>query len=86
MKDTADAVGRFPIDAFHLLATFAIGATTVWKAVREANMKVDLAAPLHVFSPRHLIGDGLRLFADGASGRLAGSASRAAGVHLVPAV
>jgi protein PsiE len=32
MKDTADTVGRFLVDAFHLLALFAIGATTVWSA------------------------------------------------------
>jgi len=33
MKATADAVGRFLVDAFHLLALFAIGGTTVWSAV-----------------------------------------------------
>jgi protein PsiE len=33
MKDTADKIGRFLTDAFHLLALFAIGATTVWSAV-----------------------------------------------------
>jgi len=32
MKDTADAVGEFLVDAFHYLALFAIGATTVWSA------------------------------------------------------
>jgi protein PsiE len=32
MKDTADAIGRFLVDAFHILALFAIGATTVWSA------------------------------------------------------
>ena len=32
MKDTADAVGGFLVDAFHYLALFAIGATTVWSA------------------------------------------------------
>src|ERR1700716_1440955 len=32
MKDTADAVGQFLVDAFHLLALFIIGATTVWSA------------------------------------------------------
>jgi phosphate starvation-inducible membrane PsiE len=32
MKDTADAIGIFLVDAFHLLALFAIGATTVWSA------------------------------------------------------
>ena len=30
MKELADAVGTFLVDAFHLLALFAIGATTVW--------------------------------------------------------
>src|ERR1700737_3835849 len=33
MKDTADAVGQFLVDAFHFLALFVIGATTVWSAV-----------------------------------------------------
>jgi protein PsiE len=33
MKDTADTIGKFLVDAFHLLALFAIGATTVWSAV-----------------------------------------------------
>lgn len=32
MKDFADAIGTFLVDAFHLLALFAIGATTVWSA------------------------------------------------------
>jgi phosphate starvation-inducible membrane PsiE len=32
MKDTADTVGTFLVDAFHFLALFAIGATTVWSA------------------------------------------------------
>jgi phosphate starvation-inducible membrane PsiE len=31
-KDAADNIGRFLTDAFHLLALFAIGATTVWSA------------------------------------------------------
>jgi protein PsiE len=30
MKETADTIGTFLVDAFHLLALFAIGATTVW--------------------------------------------------------
>jgi hypothetical protein len=30
MKETVDAVGEFLVDAFHYLALFAIGATTVW--------------------------------------------------------
>ena len=33
MKPAADAVGELLVDAFHLLALFAIGATTVWSAV-----------------------------------------------------
>src|SRR5262245_52409045 len=33
MRDTADAIGEFLVDAFHYLALFAIGATTVWSAV-----------------------------------------------------
>ncbi len=32
MKDIADAIGKLLVDAFHLLALFAIGATTVWSA------------------------------------------------------
>ena len=32
MKEFADAVGTFLVDAFHLLALFVIGATTVWSA------------------------------------------------------
>lgn len=33
MKQLADAVGTLLVDAFHLLALFAIGGTTVWSAV-----------------------------------------------------
>ena len=33
IKDAADKIGAFLVDAFHLLALFAIGATTVWSAV-----------------------------------------------------
>ena len=32
MKDTVDTVGEFLVDAFHYLALFAIGATTLWSA------------------------------------------------------
>ena len=32
MKEAADALGKFLVEAFHLLALFAIGATTVWSA------------------------------------------------------
>jgi protein PsiE len=33
MNAAADAIGEFLVDIFHLLALFAIGATTVWSAV-----------------------------------------------------
>jgi protein PsiE len=33
MKATADAIGGFLVDAFHFLALFAIGGTTVWSAI-----------------------------------------------------
>jgi phosphate starvation-inducible membrane PsiE len=33
MKATTDALGTLLVDAFHSLALFAIGATTVWSAV-----------------------------------------------------
>src|SRR5215831_7232649 len=32
MKDTADTIGALLVDAFHFLALFAIGGTTVWSA------------------------------------------------------
>jgi protein PsiE len=32
VKDIADAIGSLLVDAFHLLALFAIGAATVWSA------------------------------------------------------
>jgi protein PsiE len=32
MKETVDAIGELLVDAFHYLALFAIGATTVWSA------------------------------------------------------
>jgi protein PsiE len=44
MKDAADAVGSFLVDAFHLLALFAIGATTVWSA---AAVFIGIAAQGH---------------------------------------
>ncbi len=31
-KASADTIGTFLVDAFHLLALFVIGATTVWSA------------------------------------------------------
>jgi protein PsiE len=33
LKDLSDAFGTLLVDAFHYLALFAIGATTVWSAV-----------------------------------------------------
>jgi protein PsiE len=54
MKDTADTIGRFLVDAFHLLALFAIGATTVWSA---AAVFVGMAA-----QARASLGDILLLF------------------------
>jgi phosphate starvation-inducible membrane PsiE len=41
MMELADPVGIFLVDAFHLLALFVIGATTVWSA---AAMFIDMAA------------------------------------------
>src|SRR6266545_213453 len=32
MKEAVDTIGAFLVDAFHFLALFAIGATTVWSA------------------------------------------------------
>ena len=54
MKDMADKIGRFLTDAFHLLALFAIGATTVWSA---ATAFVGMAA-----EGRASLGDILLLF------------------------
>jgi protein PsiE len=33
MRETANTIGEFLVDAFHFLALFAIGATTVWSAI-----------------------------------------------------
>ena len=41
IKEPADKIGTFLADAFHLLALFAIGATTVWSA---ATAFVGMAA------------------------------------------
>ena len=41
MKDLADPVGTFLVDAFQLLALFTIGATTVWSGVA---MFLDMVA------------------------------------------
>jgi protein PsiE len=41
MKQLADPVGTLLVDAFHLLALFVIGATTVWSA---AATFIDMAA------------------------------------------
>ena len=54
MKNIADKIGRFLADAFHLLALFAIGATTVWSAVTAF---VGMAAQGHAS-----LGDILLLF------------------------
>jgi protein PsiE len=35
LKDTANTIGRFLVDTFHVLALFAIGAATVWSAAAE---------------------------------------------------
>jgi phosphate starvation-inducible membrane PsiE len=54
MKDVADAIGTLLVDTFHLLALFAIGATTVWSAVTAfvgmtAEGHADLADILLLF-------------------------------------
>src|SRR5258708_27103561 len=54
MKETVDAVGEFLVDAFHYLALFRIGATTVWSA---AAPFVGMAARGHAS-----LGDILLLF------------------------
>jgi protein PsiE len=54
MKETVDAVGEFLVDAFHYLALFAIGATTVWSG---AAAFVGMAA-----RGRASLGDILLLF------------------------
>jgi protein PsiE len=54
MKETADTIGEFLVDAFHLLALFTIGATTVWSA---AAAFVGMAA-----RGRASLGDILLLF------------------------
>jgi phosphate starvation-inducible membrane PsiE len=54
MKNIADKIGRFLTDAFHLLALFAIGATTVWSAVTAF---IGMAARSHAS-----LGDILLLF------------------------
>jgi protein PsiE len=40
LKAAADAIGGMLVDAFHLLALFAIGATTVWSAAAAFIMMV----------------------------------------------
>src|SRR6266481_2222140 len=54
MKETVDAVGEFLVDAFHYLALFAIGATTVWSAT---TVFIGMAAQGHAS-----LGDILLLF------------------------
>jgi len=44
MEELADPVGTLLVDAFHLLALFVIGATTVWSA---AVMFIDMATQGH---------------------------------------
>ena len=54
MKEMADTIGIFLVDAFHLFALFAIGATTVWSA---AAAFIGMAARGHAS-----LGDILLLF------------------------
>jgi phosphate starvation-inducible membrane PsiE len=54
MKETVDAVGELLVDAFHYLALFAIGATTVWSG---AAAFIGMAARGHAS-----LGDILLLF------------------------
>ena len=54
MKETVDAIGELLVDAFHYLALFAIGATTVWSA---AAAFIGMAA-----QGRASLGDILLLF------------------------
>jgi protein PsiE len=44
MRDTADTIGSLLVDAFHLLALFSIGATTVWSA---ATVFIGMASQGH---------------------------------------
>ena len=44
MKDAADTIGAFLVDAFHFVALFAIGATTVWSAT---TVFIGMAAQGH---------------------------------------
>src|SRR3979409_356958 len=53
-KASADTIGKFLVDAFHLLALFVIGATTVWSA---AAAFIGMAAQGHAS-----LGDILLLF------------------------
>jgi protein PsiE len=41
IKAVADTIGTFLVDAFHHLALFAIGATTVWSAVAAFSEMVQ---------------------------------------------
>ena len=40
-REAADTIGTLLVDAFHLLALFAIGATTVWAAASEFSGMVS---------------------------------------------
>jgi hypothetical protein len=67
MKEAADAVGQFLVDAFHFLALFVIGATTVWSAVAAfivmaAKGSASLADILLLFIYLEIGGDGRYLF------------------------
>jgi phosphate starvation-inducible membrane PsiE len=68
MKDTADTVGALLVDAFHYLALFAIGATTVWSA---AAAFIGMAA-----QGRASLGDILLLFIYLEIGAMVGIISR----------
>ena len=68
MKETVDAVGEFLVDAFHYLALFAIGATTVWSG---AAAFVGMAA-----QGRASLGDILLLFIYLEIGAMVGIISR----------
>jgi phosphate starvation-inducible membrane PsiE len=55
MKELADTAGTFLVDAFHLLALFAIGGTTVWSAAATfASMVTQGRARLEDISRPHI--------------------------------
>src|SRR6266540_2052448 len=70
MKEAVDTIGAFLVDAFHFLALFAIGATTVWSAAvafvgMVAQGRASLGDILLLFI--YLESDGRNLFQDDAS-------------------